>query len=273
MAIKSLLVYLDNDENCAKRITTAASLSNCLDAHLAGIYFTRMLQLYAYPHAYVPVGAYESMEAQAEEKRDQAKSEFTSKTNAENVDGEFRTATSPFINSLDIQSRYADLLILPQRNIGESDFNPHFNLSEILFSVACPVLVLPDAKEQAFLTRLPHRVMVAWDGSRECARALNGAFPLLADVKHVDVVSVSSDETEATDIALHIARHGIEAKVHLVEGSSFDAGDTLIKQAMYLNSELIVMGAYGHSRIREKILGGTTRHMLDHAQSPILFSH
>ncbi len=273
MAFKSLLVYLDNDLKCADRVTTAASLSHCLNAHLAGVYIMQTIELYAYHQTYIPMGAYESMLALANEKRDLAKTEFTKTMTAENINAEFRTTEGRFINTLDVQSRYADLLVLPQRLVGDSDFSPEFNIADILLSVACPMLVLPESDGQPSLTRLPQRVMIAWDGSRESARALRDALPLLAETKNVDVVSVSSNETEATDIALHIARHGIETQVHLVEGSSNDAGETLINQAMYLNSELIIMGAYGHSRMREQILGGTTRHMLENSQLPLLFSH
>jgi nucleotide-binding universal stress UspA family protein len=99
------------------------------------------------------------------------------------------------------------------------------------------------------------------------------AMPMLSQVKKIDVVSVNSEDEGAREIAQHIARHGIEAKVHSVKDNQVDIGSILLDQAAGLDSQMIIMGAYGHSRIRELMLGGTTRHILEHVELPVLFSH
>ena len=167
-------------------------------------------------------------------------------------------------------SRYADLLIVPQRKHDRYDFNPYYQLSEVLLGAACPVLLLPDNKPPA---GPPETALLAWKGGRECARALKASLPMLSQVKKIDVVSVNRENDEAKDIARHISRHGIETEVHSVKGHHLDSGDALLNQAAALESQMIIMGAYGHSRIRELMLGGTTRHILDHVQLPVLFSH
>jgi nucleotide-binding universal stress UspA family protein len=96
---------------------------------------------------------------------------------------------------------------------------------------------------------------------------------MLGDVKKIDVLAVSPEQGAETAIAQHVNRHGFEVEVHEVDGGHFDVGEILLEQAKTLDSQMIVMGAYGHSRIRELMLGGTTRHVLDHTSLPVLFSH
>ncbi|MFT5658163.1 MAG: nucleotide-binding universal stress UspA family protein [Gammaproteobacteria bacterium] len=269
MTIKDILVYLDNDKDCENRVEAAARLCKYYDAHIAGLYVTRTLNVH--PYSYMPAGAFKTLKTHAEEKRAEAKKVFIDKTNAENIGGKFRDSQDHLLNTLCVQSRYADLLIIPRRYNGESDLNQEYLEADTIMGAACPILVLPEG--QSALAYPPKKVMLAWDGSHECARALHLALPMLTKASELDVVSVSSNETEANDIALHLTRHGIDATVHLLEGSSFDAGSLLLKQAIALKSDLIVMGAFGHTRLREQILGGATKYILSHSPLPILFAH
>lgn len=271
MAIKDIVIYLDNDEGCKNRIRSTAKLCHQLGAHLTGLYISRVLKVHPYPYTYLPTSAFETMAADAGKKRTEVEGLFTDLCSGEGINGEFRSDTSQLSDNLSIQSRYADLLVVPRRHGGEPNLNIEFQLPEILPTSACPVLVLPDNSTP--MTQLPTRAMVAWNGSHESARALNSALPMLSQVNLIDIVSVSNDDAEANHIARHLAHHGFEVRVHLVEGSGFNAGKTLLDQAMSLESELLVMGAYGHSRFREHLLGGATRYMLDHANLPVLYSH
>lgn len=271
MPIKDLLVYLDNDDDCADRIQAAVDLSRLHDAHLVGVYFLRTLEVPPYPYAYVPATAYENFEEDTERWRDEAQALFSKITAAGNINGEFRSFEGQVIKNLSMQSRYADLLVAPRQAVESVNLNREFWVSDVLLHSACPVLVLPGGQYRPEFP--PQQVLVAWDGGHECARALKAGLPMMGAAKHLDVVSVSSDETEAQDIALHLSRHGFETRVHIVGGSQFNAGDALLKQATYLGSNLVVMGAYGHSRLREHILGGATRHVLDNTELPVLFSH
>jgi nucleotide-binding universal stress UspA family protein len=271
MAIKDVLVYLDNDTNCANRISATAKLCSKLGAHLAGLYSYRMLKVHPYPYAYLPNSAFENMDEKASQQHVETKALFAKNTAAEDISGEFRTVKDQLSTALSIQSRYADLLVVPGRHGKNSNLNHEFQLSEILPISACPVLVLPE--DEPAPAQLPKRILVAWNGSHESARALSLAMPILSQAEQVDLVSVASNEAEATDIAKHLTYHGIKVNVHPVEGSRFNAGKTLLNQAMTLESELVVMGAYGHSRFLEQILGGATEYMLDHANLPVLFSH
>lgn len=271
MTIKDVLVYLDNDKDCANRIQTAISLSQHFDAHLAGLYVMRKLNVHPYPYTYIPAGAFEQFEAHAEERKEEVKDLFTSKTGLNDIIGEFRFDEGLLTSSLDTHSRYSDLLVIPREYENRADVNRDYVVSDILLGTVCPVLVLPEGPSS--LSGDAKRVMLAWDGGQECARALRLALPLLSEKDSIDVVSISADETKADDIALHIARHGIDATVHILESNSFEAGSVLLKHATSLKSDLIVMGAYGHSRLRENLIGGVTNYMLSHSHLPVLFSH
>jgi nucleotide-binding universal stress UspA family protein len=124
------------------------------------------------------------------------------------------------------------------------------------------------------------RALVAWNASREAARALNDAIPLLEDAENVTVLSVNpkrgirgEGDLPAADIALHLARHGMKAEASYVVAEDIGVGDALLSRAADLGSDLIVMGGYGHSRLREIVLGGATRTVLRHMTVPVLLSH
>jgi nucleotide-binding universal stress UspA family protein len=119
--------------------------------------------------------------------------------------------------------------------------------------------------------------MVAWDRSDVAARAIAGAMPLLARAKLVQVVTASMDHAADVDhpgfnIARHLARHGLPVELKVVS-TTIDIGNTLLSLAADEGSDLLVMGAYGHSRLRELILGGTTRDILKTMTLPVLMAH
>jgi nucleotide-binding universal stress UspA family protein len=270
MIIKDILVYVDEDEACVKRVRSAASLCKVFDAHLYGIYVWQKVTLPGYAAAYIPDNIVEETNKECERIRDQIKMVFLDKSTTSGITREFHAVEGDVSGVLNTRSRYADLLVVPQPLTAANDLNRHFHISDLLIGAACPVLLLPNGNPLS----LPlERVLVAWDGGRECAIALNAALPMLSGVNKLDLVSVTSDIVEAADIALHISRHGIETEVHVINESRSHTGILLLEQASKLGSQMMVMGAYGHSRLRELMLGGTTRHMLNHSHLPVFFSH
>lgn len=270
MSIKDIFVYVDNDMDCESRLESASSLCKTFEAQLTGLYLLQKISIPAYAGAYMPVEVYEANDEETLKLRDKAKAIFTAKAESLNIMGNFRAAEGDVSTALNHYSRYADLLIVPQRKSDRFDFNPYYQLPDVLLGAACPVLLLPDNKNPVLP---PETALLAWDGKRECARALKASMPMLSQVKRIDVVAVNCDDDDATEIARHIAHHGIETKVHSVADSQSDIGETILNQASVLDNQMIIMGAYGHSRIRELMLGGTTRHILEHVQLPVLFSH
>jgi nucleotide-binding universal stress UspA family protein len=127
---------------------------------------------------------------------------------------------------------------------------------------------------------LGERVLVAWDASREAARAVNDALPILEQAASVLVVSINPKSTPlghgelpGADIALHLARHDIDVEVQSIEVDQMEVGEALLSFASDGSRDLLVMGAYAHSRIRELVLGGVTRAVLAHMTLPVLMAH
>lgn len=140
-----------------------------------------------------------------------------------------------------------------------------------LFQCGRPVLVLP--KEACSLP--PERVAIAWNGSREATRAISGALPLIEAAKTIEVISIDEgDEAEALErLSAYLAGHGVEPRFRKLEAGGSDVGATLVREAQNDNAGLIVMGAYGHSRLREFVLGGATRSVLNECALPLLLAH
>ena len=147
----------------------------------------------------------------------------------------------------------------------------------IVFGSGRPVIVLPSPAKYKGAIGI-ERVTVAWDFSRPAARALADAMPLLEKAKHVRVVTITNEKEIASghshaELADHLLRHGIEIKLDMINAKGRPAGAAICEHLVANDSNLLVMGAYGHSRIKEFVLGGTTRSMLDNPPVPVFLSH
>jgi nucleotide-binding universal stress UspA family protein len=150
-------------------------------------------------------------------------------------------------------------------------------LEQALFSSGRPVLVVPFAGRFESLGR---RVLIGWNASREAARAVNDALPLIAQAEIATVLAANPrrglgghGEEPGADIARHLARHGLKVEVQHVVAPEIAAGDILLNAAAESVADLLVVGAYGHSRLREMVLGGVTRTLLRQMTLPVLLSH
>ena len=144
-----------------------------------------------------------------------------------------------------------------------------------LFESGRPMLMVPYIQKAPFKT---DNVMVCWDGSRTAARAVADAIPVIGKDGRVEIVIVANergkqDEIEGADIGQHLARHGLNVDVHRISGGNIDVGDALLSHAADSGADLMVMGGYGHSRLREFVLGGVTRSIFESMTVPVLFSH
>lgn len=144
-----------------------------------------------------------------------------------------------------------------------------------LFDSGRPVVVVPYIQTAPFKL---DRLMICWDGSRPAVRAVADAMPLLAAGGRTEVVIVADtvekeDELDRIDIGQHLARHGVDMTINRIIREKIDVADVLLSHAADSGADLIVMGGYGHSRLREFILGGVTRSMLRSMTVPVLMSH
>ena len=145
----------------------------------------------------------------------------------------------------------------------------------VLFESGRPVIFVPFIQKAGLKL---DRVMVCWDGSRAAARAIADAMPFLQKAKQVEIVMVSgakpkNDEIAGVDLGQHLARHGLKVDVKRITSPEIDVASTILSYAADSSADLIVMGGYGHSRLREFILGGVTRGLFESMTVPALMSH
>lgn len=277
MPLRDILVHIDDTTACQKRLEAAIHLSEAYEAHLIGLYVLRPLMLP--PGAISEMGT-EFIDAEQESARvraGEAEQIFKAATERAGVASEWRWIEgSALVSILSFHARCVDLIVGGQRD--EDD--PH-SLGGIMDNVALesgrPVLVVPYIGASQ---PIGENVLVAWNASREAARAVNDSLPLLKRAKKVDVITInthvgdlSDDEIPSADICLHLARHGVNTEAHQTAAGDIEVGDILLSRAADWSTDLIVMGAYGHSRLREIVLGGATKHLLKYMTVPVLMSH
>ena len=169
-------------------------------------------------------------------------------------------------------ARLKDLTILP---VPAGDGLDDWYAETIIFGSGRPTLLLPGEWKK----RLPFEtVVVAWDFSRPAARAVADALPLLQKAKKIHVLTVSNDKDfdmkqSASELAKNLARHGVETVLDVVDRAGREIGSVITSHARSCDADLLVMGAYGHSRLRQIVLGGATRSILSTPDLPILMSH
>jgi len=274
VTVKDLLVHVDNGTACRTRIETARDFANRHTAHLTGVYVIQPLIMPVY--AEIPIGAEVLADANQalEERADEAKTLFEGITGNSGVITEWRAIEGSLNRVLNEQARYTDIVIAGQHNPNDSETIEVSLVDHLAIEAGRPVLVVPYVG--AYPT-IGNHVLIAWKAHRESARAVNDSLPILIGAKQVDVLCVNSDDSEGdvpgADICLHLARHGINAQAHKITAKDIDIGDVLLSRAVDIGADLVVMGAYGHSRLRETVLGGVTRHLLKHMTIPVFMSH
>jgi nucleotide-binding universal stress UspA family protein len=172
-------------------------------------------------------------------------------------------------------ARRFDLSVIGQFESGRDHPTKNIVIEATLFESGRPVLIVPFIQKDRL--KLDH-VMVCWDGSRAAARAVADAMPFLtrsgkASIVVADIQSAKSADLPGADIATHLTRHGVHVTIERIPVSKIDVSNTILSCAADTYPDLIVMGGYGHSRLREFILGGTTRGMLASMTKPTLMSH
>jgi nucleotide-binding universal stress UspA family protein len=174
------------------------------------------------------------------------------------------------------KARFADLVLLPHPYGKESAPEAEAVLEAALFDGAAPVLLLPGTLLPETLGK---RVVIAWNQGREAMAAVRRALPLLrkADLVNIVVVDPPAYGPERSDpggaLCQMLVRHGVKAEVSVLARTMPRVSDVLVRHIRDQNADILVMGAYGHSRFREAILGGATRDMLELAQVPVFLAH
>jgi nucleotide-binding universal stress UspA family protein len=279
MTYKTILVHVDLSKHAATRIKIAAQIALAEDSHLIGAAMTGISRFIYQDSAFGVSGSIVSTHIDAlNESARQALVEFESIVKSLGVlSFETRLVDDEPEGGLVLQARYSDLVVVSQTDPDDSLSRLFSDLPEyVMLNCARPVLVIPYAGR---FNQVASNVLVAWDGSMEATRAITNAMPLLKRAKKVTVVVFNSSarydthgEQPGADIALYLARHDIKVEVSQ-QTTTEDIGNSLLSLAADVQSDLIVMGGYGHTRFREVLLGGVTMTMLKTMTAPVLMSH
>lgn len=281
MSYKTILVHVDRSSRADARIALAARLALDEQAYLIGAAVSGFLpELYgANPMmmaAPIPQGELEACRAGARRALDN----FEKIARGAGVDAiERRLSDDPAQHSIVLQARYADLVVVGQHDPADLEATATHDLPEYAaLQGGRPVLVVPYAGQ---FDRVDRHALVAWDGSRSAVRAVTDALPLLRRSECVTLALFNPrrqygvhGELPGADIALLLARHGVKVEVLRQDTPpGLDVGNALLSMAADINADLLVMGAYGHMRWREVLMGGVTRTVLQSMTLPVLMSH
>jgi nucleotide-binding universal stress UspA family protein len=280
MTYRSLLVFLDSGPLCVARTHSAIGLAKDLGCHLVGVAPTGLVDVPISPGAAAAISdysalAWDALRAQAERVADRFREDchVAGLKSHEAVIDEADKA-----QSLVRHAHCSDLTVLSQADSAALDFRAAQDLVEqVVLNSARPTLIVPQAGHTG---SIGDKVMVAWDDSREAARAVSDALPLLRLARQVEVVSWN--EGDAVDdktlqprldaLRQWLMWQGVSAELR-TETPGGDIASAMRSRATDLGADLIVMGAYGHSRWAERVLGGATRGLLDGMTVPVLMSH
>lgn len=274
--IKDILVGVSNTTQGRAALDYAASMALAFNAHLSGTAFVRDLVIpgSVFESAAAAYSAPYRQESEAAAKT--AIAAFEERCRRDGLAHDSTTLDGAMLGITDQLSRRArsfDLSILPQAT-PDGDDDETFLIEAALFDSGRPVLVVPYIQVAPF--RL-ERVIVAWDGSRSAARAVGDALPLLSRARDIEIVTVTPDTkpagVPAADMARHLARHGLKIELRSLTDNSIGISNCILSHAADRSADLIVMGGYGHSRLREFVLGGMTREILESMTVPTFMSH
>jgi nucleotide-binding universal stress UspA family protein len=279
MGFKDILVHIDSTHASAVRLRLGLALARRFGARLSGLHVVPDPDVPPYfkPSAVehvVKIYRERALEAAALAEinfREATKKAIDIVTVWHSVEGDMARLLAE-------RARFADLLLLGQADTENPPTISAFSLREkVVVNAGTPVLVVPTS---AVSDDIGRHVLVTWDSSREAARAVHDAMPLLQTAKRVSLLVVDPDRqghfhltANAAEAAAHLARHGVPTEPTEIPSAGQSVADVLLAHVTNLGADLLVMGAYGHPRLLEFVLGGTTQDLLDRAAVPVLMSH
>lgn len=269
--MKDLLVSVDDSENCSYRLAVVQNLASRFDSHVTGIHVSRImsdLDLYDVVTNELTI---KNLQSQLANERDTVTDQFYRSLSLGTGKTSFFSEQS---NDKYLQlAKINDLIVISQPT---PEQRKHMDfVSQLIMRSGRPILLLPYTNGN---DEIGSSVMVAWDDSREACRAVHDALPLLKAAKTVHVVSVSEpskleNTTPSATISEHLARHDVNVITHDVVKNDIPVAESLLSLTADYNIDLLVMGGYGHSRMREFVFGGVTKTILGSMTVPVLMAH
>jgi nucleotide-binding universal stress UspA family protein len=255
----------------------AISIAEAFNAHLLGVAFAYEPVIPGSVMGGIPPEFLEAQRAESEKSARAAIARFEQAAKRAGISFESRVLSASISGASDLLGRIGrrfDIVVVGQPT-RERPMPDEVIDEGVLFECGRPVIFVPFIQKAGLAL---DRVMVCWDGGRTATRAIADSMPFLEKAKQVEVVVVGSkppksDEVSGADLGQHLARHGLKVEVKRITSPDIDVPSTILSYAADSSADMIVMGGYGHSRLREFVLGGATRGLLESMTVPVLMSH
>ena len=278
MSYKTILVHCDASRSIGSRLSAAADVAQHFEARLVGVHAREPFEVLSFTDGGMAMGPLmEAYRAGCDAAEKTAAAAYTKATKGRNFPSEWRVAEAFSDDAIALNARYADLLIVGQADPDDPAGSRNDLPEAMAFATGRPVLVVPQIGAPSTVGKT---VMLCWNATRESARAAADALPFLQAADKVIVLIVDPDKSPnghgqepGADVAAWLARHGVKVMVQRDVAADTEIGEVILSRAADNGVDLIVMGVYGHSRLREFVLGGASRTLLSSMTVPVLMSH
>ncbi len=277
--IRDIVLQCDASESCDARLDTAFGFAEKCGAHLQAVFVMPNPVIPSYAEGYsevIPYNPKDQIERVARQAKE-AEEMFREKSVNHKVKTEWRIVEDGDYDTILDLARYADIVLIPQLCARFGNNDKIFIIDRLLIHSGRPLIIIPDLNKRFPMDK---NIMIAWDESHEAARAVHDALPILKNAKKIRAISISEKADDEDrflitghDLQEHLTHHSIKIGSAFLKRGNAQVGEKLLDAAMEFNADLIIMGAYGHSRLREIILGGATDYILRKATIPVLVSH
>ncbi|HFC04579.1 MAG TPA: universal stress protein [Rhizobiales bacterium] len=278
MCEKTVLVCLNEVERTDQMLSVITALNNKMPMHFVGLYVVPAVQVYPSAGMQISTQIYDGWQKYYTDHAKEVKAKFEKLLQVEGLLGEWRqvnSGSSVIADTVIEHGTMCDLVVVPQSRNDDGDGIETGFAEQVIMESGRPVLVIPTYGE---FKEIGKSVLVAWNGKRESARAIFDAMPFLRRADKVEVSWLNPDKEDGLDLpgaemAEVLARHDIDVTVEAIPAGDLAVGEALLSHASDLGADMLVMGAYGHSRMREFVFGGATRTILESMTIPVLMSH
>lgn len=274
-----IAIHLSNDNACSRRIDAGLQLAKAHAAEVVGVYPSNGVAGHYYDESIIPQDVRNVLRGRREEFRDSIHKQFMERAEAAGVKASWRAPNGEADEALALHARYCDLMVMSKAERVDSVTSIIANLPEsVVMAAGRPVLMIPNAGN---IESIGKRVLYCWDQRREAARAFTDATPFLKSCRELTVLEVDRDERQLkefdlreTDFTGYCTSLGYPQPKHMVKKSDgIGVGNVILNTASDVGADLIVMGAYGHSRMRQWVMGGASRTLLSSMTVPVLLAH
>lgn len=278
MSYRDIVVHLTLDPRNAARTQIAIGMARRFGARISGLYTVPPPNVPYYMGEYIPTELIQKQMDEAQKASVGAKQDFLSTCASAGIEHRWLSSDLAPVEALRLAARCSDIAIVGQPDPNPSDpaaipYGTDVLPHELALQAGRPILAVPYAGSAPELGR---RILVAWNGKREAARALHDAMPLLRGAEVVHLITLGPERkgrAALAEIADHLQRHGLRLESAVIAANGTKVGQALLNEAKSRGCDMMVMGAFGHSRLREMVFGGVTETVLGSMTLPVLLSN